>query len=78
MLYEVLYTNKDKKFITAKPAPAEWGAGELTATFFIAVEELTAEQLQAKYDKVIADAKAASDAIVAKRKAEAEAKAAKK
>ena len=78
MLYEVLYTNKDKKFITAKPAPAEWGEGEKSNTFVIRQEELTADELKAKYAKVLADAKAISDALIAKRKAEAEVKAVNK
>ena len=78
MLYECLYTAKDNRFIVAKPSPAEWGEGEKSATFVIKTEELTADELKAKYAKALADAKAISDALIAKRKAEAEAKAVNK
>jgi len=79
MRYECLYTSKDNKFIVAKPSPAVWGEGEKAlATFRIVQEELNVDELKAKYDKVLADAKAVSDSLIAKRKAEAEAKAVKK
>lgn len=78
MKYECLYVKTSGQFVVAKPSPAEWGEGELSATFTIVKEELTTDELKAKYDKVLADAKAVSDALIAKRKAEAEAKAVKK
>ena len=78
MKYECLYVKTSGQFVVAKPSPAVWGEGELSATFTIVKEELTTDELKAKYDKVLADAKAVSDALIAKRKAEAEAKAVKK
>ena len=79
MKYECLYVKTSGQFVVAKPSPAEWGEGEKAlATFRIVQEELNVDELKAKYDKVLADAKAVSDALIAKRKAEAEAKAVKK
>ena len=61
--YECLYRKSDNKFVIAKPAGWEWGTSELdTSMFTITTEELTDEQLKAKYP-VVAIPQAVQDAM---------------
>ena len=74
MIYECLYTVKDNKFVIAKPEGFQWGPGELNANMFkIVKEDLTAEQLQVKYDSLVSqEAKDAMAKLEADRKAREE------